>query len=136
MRPSVAVTGTFGWARTRDLRSADKSKLDAFTTDLGVEARPVQLFTGRAVTFSPFAGVGAGLRSYNYRKLNVGATNNIAGYAATGGELGFGRVGLRIEVRDYVAGFKPLVGAGKSDQRNDLVMMAGVRFNRHRPAKG
>ncbi|MEP6833687.1 MAG: hypothetical protein ABJB74_09840 [Gemmatimonas sp.] len=132
VRPKVAITGTFGWARSRDLQSADKSKLDAFTTDIGVESRPVQLFADRLVTLSPFVGAGAGVRSYNYRQLDVSATNNLAGYGAMGGELGLGRVGLRLEVRDYVAGFKPLIGAGKSDQRNDLVMMAGIRFNRHR----
>jgi hypothetical protein len=40
-------------------------------------------------------------------------------------------VGLRLEVRNYVTGFKPLVGAGKSDTRNEVVMMLGLRFNRH-----
>jgi hypothetical protein len=47
-----------------------------------------------------------------------------------GGELGVGRVGLRVEVRNYVTGFKPLVGVGKIDTRNDVVLMASVRFNR------
>lgn len=130
VRPSLAVTGTFGWARSRDVSSANRSKLDAFTTDLGFEVRPAALAVGRMMRFSPFAGAGAGVRTYNYRKLDVEATNNLAGYAAIGGELGVKRVGLRLEVRDYVAGFKPLVGAGTSEQRNDLVMMVGVRFNR------
>jgi hypothetical protein len=131
IRPSLAVTGTFGWARSRDLASADTPKLDVFTSDLGVEARPAQWFAGHAVTFSPFAGVGAGARSYNYRKLDVDATNNLAGYAGAGGELGVGRVGIRLEVRDYATGFRPLVGTGKSDRRNDVVIMGTLRFNRH-----
>jgi hypothetical protein len=135
VRPSVAVTGTFGWARSRDLRSVDTPKLDVFTSDLGVEARPAQWFADRAVTFSPFIGFGAGSRSYNYRNLNVDATNNLAGYAAVGGELGIGRVGLRLEARDYATGFKPLVGAGKSDTRNDVVIMLGVRFNNKRASR-
>jgi hypothetical protein len=37
---------------------------------------------------------------------------------------------VRIEARDYVTGFKPLVGAGKSERRNDVVIMAALRFNR------
>ncbi|MEO7995837.1 MAG: hypothetical protein ABI852_00245 [Gemmatimonadaceae bacterium] len=135
VRPSLAITGTFGWARSRDLRSVDSPKLDAFTTDIGVESRPTQWFAGKFLTFSPFVGVGGGMRSYNYRKLDVGATNNLAGYGSVGGELGVGRVGLRLEVRDYATGFKPLIGAGKSDQRNDVVMMLGIRLNRHRVAK-
>ena len=135
LRPSLAVTGTFGWARSRDLAVASAPKLDVFTSDVGLEARPRQWFAERAVTFSPFAGVGAGMRSYNHRKLDVDATNNLAGYVAAGGELGVGRVGLRLEVRNYATGFKPLIGPGKSDTRNDVVLMAGLRFNRHRAAQ-
>jgi hypothetical protein len=135
LRPSLAVTGTFGWARTRDLATADDPKLDAFTYDLGVEARAHELFAGHAVTLSPFVGAGAGARSYNYRKLDIDATHNLAGYGAAGGELGMGRVGLRLEVRDYATGFRPLAGAGKSDTRNDVVMLIGVRFNRHRASQ-
>jgi hypothetical protein len=132
VRPSLAVTGTFGWARSRDLGIVDDPKLDVFTYDVGAEARASEWFAGRRVTFSPFIGAGAGARSYNYRKLDLDATHNLAGYGAVGGELGMGRVGLRLEVRDYVAGFKPLAGAGRADTRNDVVMMVGVRFNRHR----
>jgi hypothetical protein len=130
VRPSIAVTGTFGWARSRDLGSVGSPKLDVFTSDLGIEARPLQWLAGHAVTFSPFAGLGAGARSYNYRKLDIDATHNLAGYGAIGGEIGFGRIGLRLEARDYATGFKPLIGAGKSDARNDVVTMLGVRFNR------
>jgi outer membrane protein W len=130
VRPSLAVTGTFAWARSRDVASVGTPKLDVFTSDLGVEARGAQWFADRAVTFSPFVGLGAGVRSYNYRKLDVDATNNLAGYGAIGGELGIKRVGLRLEVRDYATGFKPLVGAGKSDARNDVVVMAGLRFKK------
>lgn len=131
VRPSVAITGTFGWARSRDLASAETPKLDVFSSDVGVELRGAEWFADRAVTFSPFAGLGAGARSYNYRNLDVDATNNLAGYGAVGGELGIGRVGLRLEVRDYATGFKPLVGAGSSATRNDVMMMLGLRFNRH-----
>lgn len=136
VRPSLAITGTFGWAPSRDVASVDAPKLDVFTSDLGIEARPAQWFASRAVTFSPFAGLGAGARSYNYRRLDVDATNNLAGYAAVGGELGIRRVGLRLEVRDYVTGFKPLVGAGRSEARNDVVVMAALRFKKHRAPQG
>jgi hypothetical protein len=130
VRPSLAITGTFGWARSRDLHTVDAPKLDVFASDVGVEARPAKWFADRAVSFSPFVGLGAGARSYNYRKLDVDATNNLAGYGAAGGELGIGRVGVRLEVRDYATGFKPLVGAGKSDTRNDVVMMVGLRLTK------
>lgn len=135
VHPAVAITGTAGWARSRDRLTANTPKLDVFTGDLGAEFRPTQWFTDRKVSLSPFVGAGAGTRSYNYRKLDVDATHNVAGYLAAGGELGLGRVGLRLEVRDYATGFKPLVGAGTSDTRNDVMLMAGVRFNRHRTAR-
>jgi hypothetical protein len=115
VRPTVAVTGTLSWARSRDLGTIDTPKLDIFTSDLGVELRPAAWFAGHAVTFSPFAGVGAGVRSYNYRTLD---------------EIGVGRVGVRIEVRDYASGFKPLMGSGKSATRNDIMLTVALRFNR------
>jgi hypothetical protein len=135
VRPSLAITSTFGWARSRDLGSFKSPRLDVFSYDVGVEARPAMWFARRAVTFSPFAGVGAGGRSYNYRKLDVDATNNAAAYAAMGGEVGVGRVAVRLELRDYVSGFSPLTGAGESFTRNDLSFMAGLRFNRQRGAR-
>jgi hypothetical protein len=129
-----AITGTFAWARSRDLATADRPKLDVFSSDVGVEARSREFFAHAPVSLSTFAGLGAGARSYNYRKLDVDATNNLAGYAAAGGELAIGRVTMRIEARDYATGFKPLIGTGKSEARNDVVIMAAFRFNR-RPAE-
>lgn len=134
IQPSLALTGTVAWARSRDVAAIDAPKLDVFTADLGVEARGRQWFSGRAMSFSPFIGVGAGAQSYNYRKLDVDATNNAAGYATVGGELGIGRVGVRLEARDYAAGFKPLRGAGASATRNNVVVMVALRFNRTRPS--
>lgn len=135
VRPSLAITGTFGWARSRDLASAGTPKLDVFTSDLGFEARPTTWFANRAISFAPFVGAGAGARSYNYRKLDLAATNNVAGYGAVGGEVGVGRVGLRVEARDYVSGFEPLTGVGTSGTRNDVVIMVGLRLDRQRTAK-
>ena len=133
--PVVAVTGQFGWARSRDLSLLATPKLDVFTSDLGIEARPVQWNVGHALSVTPFAGLGAGVRSYNYRSLDVDATHNVAGYAAVGGELGAGRVGLRIEARDYATGFKPLVGAGSSATRNDVVLTAALKLDLHRASR-
>jgi hypothetical protein len=130
VHPAVSVTGSFNWATTRDLSMIDAPKLDVFTSDVGLELCPKVWGDREGMTFHSFAAIGGGARSYNYRKLDVDATHNLAGYAGVGGELGKGRFGLRLEVRDYMAGFKPLMGAGKSEQRNDVVIMAGLRFNR------
>ena len=131
LRPSFAITGTAGWARSKDVAAVDRPKLNVFTSDIGVEVRPSRWFSGRPVEFDAFAGVGAGARSYDYKNLDVKATHNLSGYAAVGGELGVGRVGMRVEVRDYVSGFKPLDGVGRARTRNDVVVTAAVRINRN-----
>lgn len=130
LRSRVALTTMFGWARSRDLSSADDPKLDVFTFDAGIEARASRLALPKSMSFVPFAGIGAGSRSYNHRGLDVDATHNVAGYGAVGGELAKGRVRVRAEVRDYLAGFKPLTGGGNATTRNDIVALVGLRITR------
>lgn len=128
VRPMVALTGSFGWARSHDLASAAAPKVDVFTYDLGAEARAPERQAGHGVTLNPFAGAGFGGRTYNYRNLDVDATRNISAYGAVGGEVGFRRMHVRLEVRDYVGGFTPLAGGDQRDTRNDVVMMVGLRI--------
>lgn len=127
-RPALALTSTIGWARSRDIRMAEAPKLDLFTYDLGAEVRTPLWRAGRSLRFGPFAGLGAGARSYHYRHLDAGATHNPAGYGSIGGEAGLGRVRLRLEARDYFSGFKPLRGEGRSQTRSDVALMAGLRL--------
>ena len=129
-RPALALNATLGWARSRDIASVGEPKLDIFTYDLGAELRAARWGAGRAITLTPFAGAGAGGRSYNYRSLRADATHNVAAYGSAGGELGFRRVRLRLEARSYVTGFKPLDGEGAGHTGNDVVVMAGLRFVR------
>lgn len=126
-QPSLAIVSTFGWARSKDVATAGAPKLDVFTYDVGGELRAPRWIATETVSFSPFAGIGAGGRSYNYRKLDVDATHNLAAYASAGAEMGMRRLRLRLEARDYVAGFKPLAGAGASRTGNDIVVMVGLR---------
>jgi hypothetical protein len=130
VRPAFAITATVAWARSRDLASANDPKVDVFTYDVGAEARAPQWFAGRAVTFTPFAGVGAGARSYSHRKLDVDATHTVAGYGAIGGDVGMGRVALRLEARDYVSGFRPLLGGGRARTRNDVAALVGLSLRK------
>ena len=130
VRPSIAVTASLGWARTRDIATVNDPKLDAFTYDVGAEFRASKLIGGSAISLSPFAGIGAGGRSYNYRSLSAPATSNVAGYGSVGGELGVGRIRLRVEARDYLTGFRPLAGEGAARSGNDVVLMGGLRFVR------
>jgi len=127
-RPALAITSTLGWARSRDIATVRDPKLDVFTYDVGAEVRASRWIAGKTMTFSAFAGVGAGGRSYNYRELDVNATHNLSAYASAGGELGIRRVRVRLEARDYVSGFKPLAGEGTARTGSDVVLMAGLRF--------
>ena len=129
VRPGLAVTATLGWARSRDLAYAGSRKLDLFTFDLGAERRGRHWTVG-GTTFRPFVGAGAGARIYNYRNLHLGATHHAAAYIGAGGELGIRRVRLHVEARDYVTGVPPLGGNGATRGRNDLVVMARLRFAR------
>ena len=128
VRPAVALTSTIGWARSRDVSIGDNPKLDVFTYDVGAEVRAPGRNLGESFSIAPFAGTGVGGRSYNYRKLDVDATHNLAAYGSVGGALGIRRVQVRIEARDYVAGFKPLNGSGAARTGNDVVVMAGLRL--------
>jgi hypothetical protein len=127
-KPMLAITTMSGWARSRDVATPGSPKLDVFTYDVGAELRVPQVASGKGMTFSAFAGLGAGGRSYNYRKLDVEATHNLSAYGSVGGEIGIRRVRVRLEARDYVSEFKPLVGAGESRTGNDVVVMAGLRL--------
>ncbi len=132
--PSLSITGTFSWARSRVLDVADRGKVDVFTSDLGVEAETKEWSPSAAVRLRLFAGAGAGVRSYNYRASSVDATSHPAGYLAVGGDVGLGRVGMRIEARDYASRFSPAVSSGAAETRNDLVISAGLYFKKGRAA--
>jgi hypothetical protein len=128
--PQLAVTGTFGWSPSKDRVTAGDQTLDIYQYDVGAEGRAPSWFRGASWDFTPFVGLGIGGRTYNYRDLDVDSKTNVAGYGALGGELGFGRLGLRVEGRDYVSRFEPLTGTGDAKTRNDLTFAAGltVRF--------
>ena len=128
LRPQLALTTTFGWARSRNLASATNSKLDVFTYDVGTEFRAEPRKLSEKVIFQPFAGVGVGGRSYDDHSLGASATHRAALYGSVGGEVGYGRVRLRLEARDNVSGFKSLDGRGTTSTGNDVTVMLGLRI--------
>lgn len=123
--PALAITATLGWSPTEE-RLGTRQKLDIFQYDLGAELRGAGWVERESWNFTPFVGLGVGGRTYDYRDLDVDAKTNVAGYGALGGEFGFGRLGLRIEGRDYLSRFKPLTGTGDTDTRNDVSVAAGL----------
>ena len=72
----------------------------------------------------------AGASANGLELRGVDATRNVSAYVAGGGDIGIRRVHVRVEVRDYVGGFTPLAGGGHGNMRNDVVVMAGLRFSK------
>ena len=128
--PSLAVVGTFGWSPSRARTARGDEGLDVLHYDAGVEGRAAAWLHGAGWDFTPFAGLGVGGRTYNYRDLDVDAQSKLAGYGALGGEFGFGRFGARVEARDYLSRSTHGVGRRASGTRNDVTVAAGltVRF--------
>lgn len=132
---NVAVTGSFGWAPSKDrtlvtiaTRPLDQT-LDVFQYDLGLETRlPV---SAGLFEVAPYVGAGAGGRSYNYRKLTAPSQTNLSGYGALGLDivpLGSG-IGLRLEARDNISKFSGLQGElTKSTRRNDVAITTGLTW--------
>ncbi len=131
--PHLAITSTFGWARSRDVASFGTPKLDIFTYDLGAEVRSSQWKVGHTIAFSPFAGGGGGARSYISRSNDSDPRHQFAPYLSAGGELSFRpgsrQVHVRLEVRDYYM-MNGLLGQGTGGARNDVVAMVGLRFTK------
>ena len=123
VNPNWALTGSFGWAPSKDKVTAGDQTLDQFQYDVGVEARSAMLSTQK---LSPFIGAGIGGRTYNYRDLNVDSKSNFDGYGAIGTDANLGILSLRVEARDYVSRFQPLTGGGDTKTRNDLTFAAGL----------
>ena len=123
--PQLAITGTVGWSPSKDRITPGDETVDLWQYDLGAELRAPSWQTWGAMDFTPFAGVGGGARTYNYRDLDVDSKTNVAGYGVLGGEVGFGRLGLRLEARDYVSRFKPFDG-GDAKTRNDVTVATGI----------
>ena len=117
-----SITGSLGWAPSRDKITPGDRKLDAFQYDLGVEARAA------TPILAPFVGLGVGGRIYSYRNYNVASKTNFDGYGSVGFDALPGPVNIRVEVRDYVSRLQPFTGSGSTKTRNDLAFFAGLGF--------
>jgi hypothetical protein len=124
---SLALTTTVGWARSRDLVRSESPRLNIWSGDIGLEHTVAPWQLGRGASFTPFVGLGGGARSYDSRAKSVDAITAATGYFAAGGELGIGRVGIRLEVRNHAIDMR-----GSAGLRHDVLLMGALRFNRHR----
>lgn len=124
--PNFALTGSFGWAPSKDKITAGDQSIDAFQYDVGLEARSAATNLG---VVSPFIGAGVGGRTYSYRDLDVESKSNFDGYGALGLDASLGLLSLRVEGRDYISRFQPLTGGGETKTRNDITLFAALGIN-------
>jgi len=131
LTPNLAVIGTVGWSPSKD-RLLGGEKLDLFQYDVGLEGRLNNLTPASRIVTRPYAALGVGGRTYDYRDLDgADAETNFLGFGALGLDLAqaSGPLGLRLEVRDNVTAFKGLRGElDDREARNDLQLSAGLTF--------
>jgi hypothetical protein len=129
--PNVALVGTFGWSPTKD-RTRGAEKLNLFQYDVGVEGRLNNLTPNAAIATRPYAGVGLGGRTYDYRNLSgTSAETNFLGYGTVGVQLApvSGPIGLRVEVRNNVSAFRGLQGElPDRNARHDMQFITGLSY--------
>jgi hypothetical protein len=130
--PNVAVIGTLGWSRSQERQSAQRSDLDLYQYDVGLEVRLNDLTNGMPVDTRPYVAVGAGARTYDVRSTtNAGLQTNPLLFSVVGVELRQtgGALGLLLEARDNITAFKGFRGEfSDRTARHDLQLSAGLTF--------
>ena len=132
VHPNFSLVGSFAWSPSQDKLLPQRPDLDLYQYDLGIEGRLNNLTEGSSIATRPYAVIGGGGRTYSLRNVpNSDAQTNPLGYGAVGLDLNHasGKIGLRLEARDNVTGFKGFRGElAERKTRNDLQFSAGLTF--------
>lgn len=125
---NLHLVGSASWTHGHHRYDRGSDRTDLWQYDVGVE---VNLYRPMASgwVFRPFAGVGGGARTLDYRASGLKSYTCTAGYGSLGTELQTGGVALRVEARDYLSCFKSPV-TGLHDTRSDLGLSLGVAYHR------
>jgi hypothetical protein len=125
-----AARGSFSWSPSKDKTEFQEHNLDFYQYDIGLEGLLPNLTSRSAFTTRPYAAIGVGGRTYDYRdRADLDAETNFVGYGALGLDVSPNgrRVGLRLEARDNVSAFKGLRGElPERKARNDVQVTAGL----------
>jgi hypothetical protein len=122
----LSAVATAAWSLTEDKTASLDGAVEVLPYDLGAEAG-MNRALANGMVLRPFVGLGIGGRSYGYRDREPHPQHSLSGYGAAGGQLQLGRLGLRIEARDYISGFKGLSGElAQRKTRNDVTIATGL----------
>lgn len=121
----TTTIASLSWAPAVNRFPGIRPRVQIVTWDIGLEVASVP-HTSAARTV-PFGGIGLGARSYEYDDDTLTSPNLLSGYLAAGVELRRGRPTLRLEVRDYISGFRR-PSADKHSIRNDMMLGLGVAY--------
>jgi hypothetical protein len=123
----MRVVGTLAWSPSK-AKEFSNDRTNVFQYDAGAEYAP-SFTPNHGVQLSPFIGAGLGARTYRAKDITSRSHTDFDGYGSLGTEVGFGRFGTRLELRDYLSRFKGIMGNEKSSTRNDLMLAGSVAFH-------
>jgi opacity protein-like surface antigen len=127
IKPTLHVLGTFGWVASQSTYAVTDNNVNMFTYDVGLEFSFVEPLAGNW-ELKPFAGIGAGARTYAYRGALPDKSCGSA-YAALGTEFQIAPWAFRLEARDNVFCYQsPLTGV-QSETRNDVGLTLGLAYH-------
>ena len=127
MTRSMHMLGSLGWSPVTSKLDVGDRGADMFEYDLGIEYNLLFPLSGEWEV-KPFAGVGAGARTYRYDAEGLESNTPLAAYGSMGTELQRGLAALRIDARGYLHGFTdPLTE--EWDARNEVSISLGFAYH-------
>ena len=128
LKPSIHLLATFMWAPAQDKYGQPQNNVNIFQYTAGAEFGFVTPLGG-SWELRPFAGVGAGGRTYAYQDAALNDHTEFVGYGALGTEFQLARTALRLEVRDNLFDYSSPVPGGGSKTMNDVGVSLGVAYH-------
>jgi hypothetical protein len=127
MTPKLHLLGSFGWSPGHSKLDVGDRGVDVFQYDLGAEYNIV-VPVARSWDLKPFAGVGAGARTYRYDAEDLATNSPLTAYGSFGTELQRGFAAVRVESRGYLFGFTdPMTDVW--DARNEVGLSLGFAYH-------
>ena len=131
MTRTFHMIGTLAWSPGQSRMDVVDQDVDVFEYDLGVEYNFL-IPLSDAWDLKPFAGGGAGARTYLYGSRDLESSTPLTAYGSLGTELQRGRAAFRIESRGYLHGFSD-PRTEDWDSLNDVGVAVGFAYHFPRP---